>query len=117
MSLRNLVPLGDGVLRDSLPVVRLEHKEWVVPLLERVFDERDEDSSDGWRMWRGRTFWDGCWSLGVEPVFPSPIKIGLGVEKRENNGETTTLSMLYRPDECKPGINGRNVKVTHDEHA
>ena len=53
----NLVPLGDGDRRDSLLVARLEQKDWVVPLLERVFDERDEDlSEDSWRTWRGRIF-------------------------------------------------------------
>ena len=91
--------------------------EWVVPLLERMCDVLDEGvSDDGWRIWRGRIFWDGCWNLGVGPVLPSPIKMGFGVENRENRGETMTLSMLYKWDESEPRTN-RNVEVTHDKHA
>ena len=51
------------------------------------------------------------------PVFPSPIKIDFGVENGENSGETMTLSMLYKADKFRPGVNRRNVEVTHDKHA
>ena len=86
--------------------------------LERVFDEWDEGrSDDGWRARRGRIFWDGCGSLGVGPVLPSPIKMGFGVENRENSGETITESMLCKPLGCQGGAKGRNLEVTHGKHA
>jgi len=92
--------------------------EGVVPSLESVFDVWDEGlSNDRRRIWGGRIFRDGCWSLGVGPVFPPPMKMGFGVESRENSGETMTLSMLWKPEGSEPGVSRRNGEVTHDEHA
>ena len=88
---RDLVLLGDR-LRCLLPAVR--------PLLERMFEDRDVEDllDDGRQICRRRIFSGGSWSLDVTPAFPSPMKIGLGVEIRESKGETMTLSTL-----CGPG--------------
>lgn len=96
MSSGNLVPFGEGLRR---PLLLTSRAEWVVVVLERVFDEKDEDLSEGGlRKWRRRIFSGGSWSLDVTLVFPSPMRMGFGVKNAESNGETITLSML-----CKPG--------------
>jgi hypothetical protein len=82
-----------------------------------VFEEMDEDLSDGGRqMWRGRIFSGGSWSLDVTPTFPSPMKMGFGVKTRESNGEMMTLSTLCGPGELKSGMK-RSEEPTHDKHA
>ena len=40
-----------------------------------------------------------------------------GVENRGNSCETMIQSMLYRPNEFRPGTNRINVEITHDEYA